>query len=106
MLCYDVSNYDCCGMICINHDDNLLEKKIFINQSHLTRIKHNSWKCCCISICSGKQNYCTQKTTQISYFRIQHDGKAPWRFLNITEENPNASICDFCYKDVADDNDK
>ena len=24
ILCYDVSIYDCCGKICINHDDNLL----------------------------------------------------------------------------------
>ena len=26
MLCYDVNNYDCCGNICIKHDDNLLER--------------------------------------------------------------------------------
>ena len=26
MLCYDVSNCDCCGKIYINHDDNLLQK--------------------------------------------------------------------------------
>ena len=30
MLCYDVSNYDCCGNICINHDDNLLIKEQYI----------------------------------------------------------------------------
>ena len=24
MLCYDVSNYDCCGKVCINHDDNFI----------------------------------------------------------------------------------
>ena len=29
MLYHDVSNCDCCG-ICINHDDNLLEKEIII----------------------------------------------------------------------------
>ena len=27
ILCYDVSICDCCGKICINHDDNLLEKE-------------------------------------------------------------------------------
>ena len=27
MLCYDVSNCDCCGNICINYDDNLLKKE-------------------------------------------------------------------------------
>ena len=27
MLCYDVSNCDCCGKICINRYDNLLERK-------------------------------------------------------------------------------
>ena len=26
MLCYDVSNCDCCGKMCINHDDNIFKK--------------------------------------------------------------------------------
>ena len=30
MLCYDVSNCDCCCKICINHDDNLLERENII----------------------------------------------------------------------------
>ena len=38
MLCYDVSNYDCCKNICINHDYNLLEKgENIIKRSHLTK---------------------------------------------------------------------
>ena len=37
MLCYDVRNCDCCGKICINHYDNLLERENIIKRSHLTR---------------------------------------------------------------------
>ena len=45
MLCYNVRNCDCCGNICINHDDDLLKKeKYVIKRSHLTRRKHNVWK--------------------------------------------------------------
>ena len=32
MLCYDVSNCDCCGKMCIDHDDNLLKmENILLN---------------------------------------------------------------------------
>ena len=106
MLWYDVSNYDCCGKIFINHDDTLLERENIIRRSHLPRKKHKAWKCCCIKTCNGEQFHCPKKTTQIHYFSLHHDGKDPWEFLNLTENNPNASICDFCYKDEPDGNSK
>ena len=37
MLCYDVSNCAYCGKICLNHDDNLLERENIIKRSHLTK---------------------------------------------------------------------
>ena len=40
------------------------------------------------------------------YFGLHHDGKGSWEFLNLTENNPNASICYFFIKDVPDDNGK
>ena len=70
MLCYDVSNCDCCGKICINHDDNLLERENIIKRSHLTRIKHKAWKCCCLKTCNGEQFYCPKKPTQMHYFSL------------------------------------
>ena len=30
MICYDVRNCDCCRKVCINNDDNLLEKEKYI----------------------------------------------------------------------------
>ena len=104
MLCYDISNCDCCGKICINHDDTLLERENIIKQSHLTKITHKPWKCCWLKTCNGEQFYCPRKSTQIHYFSLHHDGKCPWEFINLTENNQNASICDFCYKDVPVDN--
>ena len=106
MLCYGVSNYDCCGKICINHDNNLLERKKIIKRSHLTRKKHKAWKCCCLKTCNGEQFNCPKTLTQMHYFSLHHDGKGPWEFLNLIKNNPNASICDICYKDVPDDNSK
>ena len=41
ILCYDVSNCDCCGKICINHDENLLERENIIKQ-------------CCRKTCNGE----------------------------------------------------
>ena len=67
MLCYDVSNCDCCGKICINHDDNLLEREKIIKQSHLTKITHIAWKCCCLKTCNGEQFYCPKKPTQMNF---------------------------------------
>ena len=85
MLCYDVSNYDCCGMICINHDDNLLEKKMFINQYHLTRIKHTAWKCYCISTCSGKKIIVLKKQLKFPILGYSTMAKLHKGFLNLTE---------------------
>ena len=76
MLCYDVSNCDYCGKICIDYDGNLLNKENVIKRSYLTRKKHDAQKCCCISTCSGEQFYCIQKPIQMSYFGVHHDGKA------------------------------
>ena len=38
------------------------------------------------------------------YFSLHHDGKGLWEFLNLTENNPSASMYNFCYKDVSNDN--
>ena len=41
ILWYDVSNCECCEKICINHDDNLLQKEAhIIKRPHLSREKH------------------------------------------------------------------
>ena len=78
MLCYDVSNCDCCGKICINHDDNLLQKeKDIINISHLSRKIHKVSKCCCSNICSGQQFYCPQKSSQMNFYKLHHESKDP-----------------------------
>lgn len=47
----------------------------------------------------------TQNPTQMSYYRIHHGGKAPQEFV-LTNENPNASMYEFCYKDVPAYNNK
>ena len=84
MLCYDVSNCDCCGKICINHDDNLLQKETYIiKRSHLSRKKHKVWKCCCSNICSGEQFYCPKKSLQMKFYKLNHKSKEPWEFLKL-----------------------
>ena len=107
MLCYNVSNCDCCGKICITHDDNLLQKEIhIINRSHLSKKIHKVWKCCCSNICSGQQFYCPQKPSQMNFYKLHHESKDPWKFLKLKKKKPNASICDFCYKDVPENTGK
>ena len=57
MLCYDVRNCDCCGKICINHDDNLLERENIIKRSHSTRkqcIKLENFVV--LKTCNGEQS--------------------------------------------------
>ena len=57
MLCYDVSNCDCCGKICINHDDNLLERENIINRSHLTRKQYIKLEnVVVLKTCNGEQS--------------------------------------------------
>ena len=55
MIWYDVNDCDCCRKMCINYDDNLLEKINVIKRYHLTKKIHNAWICCCINTNSGKQ---------------------------------------------------
>ena len=76
MLCYYVSNCDCCGKMCINHDDNLLEKKNNIKRSHLTKKNVMFGKVVVIKLMIVKTLF-TQNPTQMSYYRIHHGGKAP-----------------------------
>ena len=45
-----------------------------MKRSHLTRKKDNAWKYFCISTCSGEHFYCPQNPTQISFYRIHHNG--------------------------------
>ena len=107
MLCYDVRNCDCCGNICINHDDNLLlqNENHIIKRSHLSRKIHKVWKCSCSNICSGEQFYCPQKPSKINFYKLHHESKDSWKFLKL-KKTPNASICDFCYKDVPENTGK
>ena len=107
MLCYNVSNCDCCGKIFINHDDNLLQKEThIIKRSHLSRKKHKVWKYCCSNICSGEQFYCPKTSLQMKFYKLNHESKDPWEFLKLMKKNPNASICDFCYNNVPDNTGK
>ena len=87
MLCYDVRNCDCCGNICINHDDNLLQNENhIIKRSHLSRKIYKVWKCCCSNICSGQQFYCPQKPSQMNFFKLHHESKDPWKFLKLKKK--------------------
>ena len=36
----------------------------------------------------------------MNYYKLHHEDKDPWEFLKLKMKTPNASICDFCYKDV------
>ena len=53
MFSYDISNCDCCGKICIYHDDNLLFKynSNIIKPRYFVSKKHDAWKCCCNNFC-------------------------------------------------------
>ena len=48
------SNCDCCGKICTNHDEKLLERENIIKQSHLTKITYKAWRCCCRKTFNGE----------------------------------------------------
>jgi len=108
MFSYDISTCHCCGRICIYHHDNLLLKYNcnIIKPRHFVSKKHDAWKCCCNNFCSGMQYYCSKRPSQITVFKFNHNGLLPWEFLNIPKNQPNASICDFCYNDTPDENGK
>ena len=62
MLCYDISNCDWCGKICINRDDNLLERKNIIKRSHLTRKQYIKLEnVVVLKTCNGEQSYCPKQ---------------------------------------------
>ena len=106
MFSYDVSSCHCCGRICICHRDNLLLKynSNIVKPRHFSSTMHDAWKCVCNNFCKGEQFYCSKKPSQIVIFISHHNGLSPWDFLKLPKNKPNASICDYCYKDTTDDN--
>ena len=36
----------------------------------------------------------------MNFYKLHHESKDPWNVLKLKKNNPNASICDFCYIDV------
>ena len=92
MLCYDVSNCDCCGRNCINHDD---KETHIIKKYNLSRKAHKHWKGCCRNMCSGEQLYYPQKPFQIIFYKLHHESKGQLEFVKLKKKTRNASMCDF-----------
>ena len=88
ILSYNISTCHCCGRMCIYHHDNLLLKYNFntIKPRHFVSKKHETWKCCCNSLCSGEQYYCSKGPSQITVFKSNHNGLLPWEFLNLPKK--------------------
>ena len=42
----------------------------------------------------------------MNFYKLYHESKDSWDFLKLKITTPNASICDFCYKDVPDNTGK
>ena len=42
----------------------------------------------------------------MNFYKLHHESKDPWEFLKLKKKKPNASICDFCYKDVPENTGK
>ena len=42
----------------------------------------------------------------MNFYKLHHESKDPWDFFETKKNSPNASICDFCYKNVPDNDGK
>ena len=42
----------------------------------------------------------------MKFYKLNHESNDPWEFFKLKKKTPNASICDFCYKDVPDNTSK
>ena len=105
MLMYETTPCDCCGHTQPCHIDPFFpsDSNIPVSHRHLNNKCYKAWRCNCLTVCHGEQFYATSRVTQIRWFTDNHNS-TPWDFLNLNKEEPNSTICQFCYFDVPPDN--
>jgi hypothetical protein len=100
LLSFHIEHCNCCGRTVPENRDPATKanKGTGFRHSHLTGRFHPAWRCACPTVCHGEQFYAAARPKQMQYFASQHSGQTPSLALSL--ELPNATLCDFCYRDL------
>ena len=100
MLLYAVDQCECCGKVQPGHVDPIFPEHPTFERKHLMNKYHRVWQCNCDEFCKGSQFYPTQKPIVLKKYKLHHGNRAPWEYMSVEKEDPNAVICHKCYDEI------
>ena len=100
MFLYVVDQCECCGKVQPGHVDPIFPDHPTFERQHLVNKYHRVWRCTCDGFCKGSQFYPSQKPTVINKYKLHHGNRAPWDYMSVEKEDPNAIICHKCYDEI------
>ena len=96
MMMYNVQTCDCCGFTMPFHKDRFYPNDATFEKKHFNKAYYKAWHCSCDAYCKGSQYYASKQTSSIKNYEANHNGLAPWEFLNLPKNETNAIICSKC----------
>ena len=103
MQLLDCRTCDCCGLTKPYHDDPTFpeDDECPFKRRHLVNGFQPAWKCTC-DRCDGARYFGANRPKIITFYRRDHGGQAPWEFLRLNKDAPNALLCAKCYNEQSE----
>ena len=100
MMMFSIHSCDCCGITKPLHRDRYYPDNAIFERKHFIQSFYKAWHCTCDGYCKGDQYYGSQQRSSIKLYRDNHNGLAPWEFLNLSKKETNALLCKKCNVEI------